>query len=476
MRVFIVAYCFGGATGQTLIGVYKRALRVGHALCARGHDVFFSCTGRENYRDDMTERAEQRMKFLDWPWARSLHEGAEYNRQQTLAALRRAAPDVVVIGEAPLAGSLLEVTLAAAELGVPVVCLDNAYSPYSAAGFCVLHGSMYDGVVLTGPSSFYTSRPPDFLLQVPPYIDSSQDEARAFLEERGLGGRRVITVLAYDESVEALGASLLAKLQRDDVAAVFISHRPDTCRRRLETLPAAVRDRVGVIQPLDDRRHFGLLQESRLVIGKCAFMQVSECLSLRTPIIGFHFQGDFHLNFIPGKCRRFAHMTSDTAADERTVARARRFLDLTPADMRVVHDGRLGAADRTVTFLEELPKTPRTGTTAECAALGLSRELMLKAIAPAYAGSDVEIVAVRMSSLRQSKRQRVFTVLCRYTVDGQPEARRLWFRRFKRRRDLEGELALAFDPEARRTVLHHSVRDRTLIEQDVGEDALPPLK
>ena len=129
-----------------------------------------------------------------------------------------------------------------------------------------------------------------------------------------------------------------------------------------------------------------------------------------------------------------------------------------------------------MTFLEELPKTPRTGTTAECAALGLSRELMLKALAPAHPGSDVQIVAVRMSSLRQSNRQRVFTVLCRYTVDGRTEVRRLWFRRFKRRRDLEGELALACEPEARRTVLHHSVRDRTLIEQDIGEDALPPLK
>jgi hypothetical protein len=257
---------------------------------------------------------------------------------------------------------------------------------------------------------------------------------------------------------------------------VFISHRPDTCRQRLESLPAEVRARVRVIQPLDDRRHFGLLEESRLVIGKCAFMQVSECLSLKTPIIGFYFQGDFHLNFIPRLCRRFAHMTSDTSGDSQTVARARRFLDLTPSDMHAVHSGLLGAADRTASFLEELPQSPRWGTTSECAELGASSELMLKALAPAYSGSVVQIVAVRMSSLRQFDRQRVFTVLCRYTVDGQTQARRLWFRRFKRRHDLEAELARASQPDARRTVLYHSVRERTLLEQDIGEDALPPLK
>jgi hypothetical protein len=475
MRVFIVAYCFGGVIRQTLIGVYKRALRVGHALCDRGHHVSFFCAGRDNYHDAMTERAEQRMTFVDWSWERPLHEGAEDNRRCTLAALREAAPDVVVIGEAPLAGPLLEVTLAAAELGVPVVCLDNAYNSYCVEEFCRRHGPMYDGLVLTGPSSFHSARPPAFLLQVPPYIDSSPEEARAFLEELGMGGRRIMTVLAYDASVEALGASIAARMERDDVGVVFISHRPDICGQRLDALPDSLRERVRVIQPLDDRRHFGLLQESRLVVGKCAFMQVSECLSLQTPIIGFYFQGDFHLDLIPDECRPFSHMTADSTCDDETLERARHFLELTPLEMRAVHDGGLGAADRTVAFLERLPKTTRAGTMSECAGHGLSSGLLHTALSPSNPGSDVRIVDVRMSLLREFKRQVLFAVLCRYTVDGKAEARRLWFRRFKDVDELHSELDRALVPDARRTVLYQSIPDRALLEQDIGEAALPPI-
>jgi hypothetical protein len=475
MKVFIVAYCFGGLGRQSLIGVYKRALRVGHALCDRGHEVAFHCAGRDNYHDAMTERAGQRMEFLDWPWERPIHEGAEHNRQQTLDVLRRAAPHLVLIGEAPLAGPLLEVTLAAAELGLPLVCLDNAYNPDAAEGFCRRHGSIYDGIVLTGPSSFHTRRPPAFLLQVPPYIESSPEEARAFVASLGLGGRRLMTVLAYDVSVEALGASIVAKLGLDDVGAVFITNRPDTCRQRLELLPPAVQARVRVVEPLDDRRHFGVLQESRLAVGKCAFMQVSECLSLRTPIIGFYFHGDFHLDYIPAKSRPFTHMTADPAADDETIDRARHFLRMWPWKMRRVHDGRLGATDRTVAFLEQLPKVPRDGTVAECRVHGLSPDLLQRAIGPSYPGADVRIVDVRMSVLREFRQQLLFTVLCRYTVDGAVKARRLWFRRFRGDEALRAEVDRARQPELDRTVLYTSIPDRVLIEHDIGEAALPSL-
>ena len=472
MRVFIVAYCFGGLTRQTLIGVYKRALRVGHALCDRGHHVTFFCAGREHYHDDMAERAERRMEFVDWPWKRPLHEGADDNRRNTLAALRDAAPDIVLIGEAPLAGALLEVTLAAVELGLRVACLDNAYNPYNCEEFCRRHGPIFDGVILTGPSSFHTARPPGSSCRFR-RISILHLRTRAFLEQLGLGARRIMTVLAYDASVEALGVDL-RKLRIDDVGAVFISHRLESCRRRLEQLPAEMQDRARD-RPLDDRRHFGLLQESRLVVGKCAFMQVSECLSLQTPIIGFYFQGDFHLDYIPDECRPFAHMSSDTTGDEETLDRARQFLALTPWDMRAVHHGRLGAAESTVTFLEQLPQMMRPGTTIECAAHGLSRDLLHTALGPRYPGSDVHVTDVRMSVVRESERQLVFSVLCRCTVDGQAEARRLWLRRFKRVEDLRAEIDRASDPSLKRTVLYQSNRDRTLLEQDIGEAALPAL-
>lgn len=473
MKAFVVAYCFGGAFGQTLIGVYKRALRVAHALCDRGHSVAFYCAGRENYHDEMTASAEARMDFVDWPWRRPLHEGARENRRHTLAALRAASPDVVLIGEAPLAGPLLEVTLAAAELGVPVVCLDNAYGGRAVEEFCRRHGPMYDGLVLTGPRSFQAAAGPPYLLQVPPYIEASEEGARALVAELGLGGRPLVTVLAYDANVEALGLSLLARLDRPDVAALFLTHVPDACAERVGRLPADVRARVRVGRPLADPLHFGILRESRLVVGKCAFMQVTECLTLRTPIVGFHFQGDFHLGLIPEVCRPFAHQTPDAGADDETVARARRFLDLAPDEMLAVHDGGLGAAARTVAFLESLPRAPRTGTLAECAADGIDPEAIGRAIAALEPGAQLS--GLRATRLREPRGQRLDAVLARGRVDGRDVVHRLWLRRFDDDDAFERERAQAEDPAAGRRVLHGSRAGRLLVEADIGEAALPEI-
>lgn len=471
MRALIVAYCFGGAFGQTLIGVYKRGLRVGLALRDRGHDVAFYCAGRENFHDDMTREAERRLRFVDWRLTVPLHEGALANRRETLRALREVAPDVVVIGEAPLAGPLLEVTLGAVEAGLPVVCLDNAYGPAAVAEFVRRHGAMYDGLVLTGPRSFHAEQPPAHLLQVPPYIDADPDAARAFLAEQGLGGGPLLLVLAYDRNVETLGASLFARLGRADLRALFLTHATEDCEARLRALPEALRARLRVAAPRPDRVHFGLVQAARLVVGKCAFMQVSECLSLGTPIVGFWFRGDFHLDYIPAVCRPFAHLTDDPRADDATVAQARRLLDLRREDVLAVHDGELRAADRTVDFLERL--RPRVVSGAECGAAGLGRGALLAALRAAHPRATLELRAARVSALREFSGQRVSSVVCRYRADGAEVARRLWSRRFDDPEALDAELAAANAPAARRRAWHVDRVAGLMIEDDVGEAALP---
>ncbi len=471
MKVFVVAYCFGGAFGQTLIGVYKRALRVAHALCDRGHAVDFYCAGRENYADDMTRSAEQRMRFVDWRWRTPRHEGAQDNRRETLRALRASSPDVVLIGEAPLSGPLLEITLGAAELGQPLACLDNAYGPEAVREFCRRHGPMYDGLVLTGPSAFHARDPPPYLLQVPPYIDPAPDEARAWLTGLGLGTGRLLVVLAYDANVEALGAALFARLEREDVAAIFLTHAPDACRERLLALPENLHARLRVSQPLPDRLHFGLLSEARLVVGKCAFMQVSECLSLGTPIIGFWFRGDFHLDYIPAVCRPFTHLTDDPRADDETLARARALLELCAADMLTVHDGTLDAATRSAACLERL--RPRGVSGAECVALGLGRDALLAALRAAHPRGTLELVAARVSALREYDGQRVSAVVSHYRCDGKARVRRLWLRRFEDDARWQAELDRASAPQDARRVWHAESSTLTLIEDDVGEGLLP---
>src|SRR4051812_9033634 len=192
MKFLFVAYCFGNAQGQALIGVYKRGLRVALALEGRGHTVAFFCPGRENFHDALTAQAEERLEFVDFDFDDPVGAAAEANRQRFRAGLTAIAPDVVVIGEAPLSGPLLEATLSSVELGIPVVVLDNAYQPGLVDLFCRTHAPLLDGLILTGPTSFYAPDPPAYLAQVPPYIEASAGEARTLLAELDLSGERLV--------------------------------------------------------------------------------------------------------------------------------------------------------------------------------------------------------------------------------------------------------------------------------------------
>lgn len=471
MRFLFVTYCFGNAQGQALIGVYKRGLRVALELCRRGHEIAFCCPGRENFRDEMTVRAETLLQFVDLPLDDATGEDDRRASLDGIAALR---PDAVVVGEAPLSGPLLEATWCAVELGIPLVVLDNAYQPALVDLFCQVQGPMVDGIILTGPSSFHAPDGPVYLAQVPPYIEASPLEAAELLNDQlGLTGRRLVTVLAYDRNVEQLGASLLSKLADPDLEAVFLTPDLDGCRRRL-----AERSIAGgswrVIAPAPERLLFGLLQLSRLAIGKCAFMQVTECLALHTPIIGFYFQGDFTLDYIPQVCRPFACSTAAHEADSATVAAARRLLELSGDDMAVVHNGELQATAKAAGFLEVLPRRPRPQTTAECERLGLSPALVERALRRQHPHGRVTIDLLRAARVRLLPGQQVYGLGCHYAVDGERRFARLWARLCESRRAAEAEAARASGTG--RNLLLLAATERLLIEEAVGEAVLPSLE
>ncbi len=477
MKFLFVAYCFGNIQGQALIGVYKRGLRVALELCNRGHEVAFFCTGRDNFHDSLTALAEKRMRLVDFPCVDAAFAGAEKNRAAFVKGIAELDPDVVVIGEAPLAGTMLESTLCAVELGIPVVCLDNAYQAAFVDLFCRYHGSMFDGIVLTGPSSLHLPDPPAYVVQVSPYIEPDAASAWVTLtQELGLSGDKLVVVMAYDRNVERLATSLLSKLDIPGLEALFLSPDIEGVQQRLARLPDAVRARSRVIQPPPEPILFGLLQLARLAVGKCAFMQVTECLSLRTPIIGFYFRGDFSLDHLPQVYRSFAHTTTDPEADAATVAAARRLLRVDPASMAAIHDGQLNATARTAAFLEALPGTPRQDTWTECARLGFSTERVRAALGTLEPSGPPTLEQLRASFLRGMPDQAVFALACRYTAAGTRHFARLWGRAFRSRASAEAELVKAGTPDSRRQVLYFSAVDQLLIEKDLGEAVLPSIE
>lgn len=494
MKIFFVTYCFGRAWGESLIGVYKRGLRIALKLHERGHEIVFFCGGRDNFHDAMTDRAQELFEFVDEPFTFLVTEDGEETRKIGKAGLRDIAPDVVVIGEAPLKGILLEVALCTAELGIPMVCIDNTYAPELVELFWDHQGALFDHIVLSGPSSFFAPSPPDYVAQFPLFIETSPEEAGELVDnELELARDRLITVLAYDETVEGLGIALFAALADPELTGIFITHEPEACHQRLAALPADLVSSIRVLSPVSDPLLFGLLQISRLAIGKCGFMQIAESLSLGTPIITYRPQGGFYLPHIPKICHKFAFSTESPEPSSELVATARRLLALRPEEVPQFHQGGFGAADRVAEHLESLTALPSRDLTAESAALGLTEERLLRPLRALHPEGDLEIVEARLVTLRiLDNNQLGFEAkgrlaLCHYRCDGEPLCERLWIRSFPSSEETEEyvretraaiaeSLRVGAPPfEAERQIYDVDLPFRYVVERYTGDAMLPPL-
>jgi hypothetical protein len=470
VRVLFVTYCFGENAGQTLVGVYKRGLRIALELRDRGHEVLFDCTGRADYRDELTSTAEQRIQFVDLRLGPPASDPLRH-QDSSVRAVAAYEPDLVVVGEAPLAGTLLEATLCAVELGIPVALLDNAYNDRAAEQYLLDHGGMVDGIVLTGPSCTHTKSPPPHLCQVPPFVTPARGEAEELVARLGLHGERLVTVLAYDRKAERLGFSLLERLDAPGADFVFMARRPEECAQRMAGLPPELRGRVRVLGLPPDPLLFGLIELSRLAVVKYGFMQVSECLALHTPVICAYHEGPTWVGLLPPACSPFIHVAKQDEADDRTVAAARKLLSI-PADaMRPIHSGGFGASGGAADFLELLAGQ-RQETWSEAVAK-FPEEQVRAALQATVGRSGFDLLQLRAMRLRSLQGEELYSIVCRCGLNGDERFVRLWGRRFssawgvRRRR-----LATA---RSGRRVLYASPRQRVLIESDAGQASLPPL-
>jgi hypothetical protein len=386
MRIFFAAYCnIKDENPGAVPEVYRRALRIALEMVSRGHEVWMFCLGRQGYQDDLTCEAEGCIHFLDFPLRLYPSPRAELRSRCFRMALRRMQPDLMVVGEAPLDGTLLEFTIAAVKLGIRMVLLDHVCALRKARAFIAVHGSMFDGIVLNGPSSLHMRHPPKYYCPAPPYIEGSPAEAEILLNQCGIRPKHWITVLAYEKKVQQFAATLLPSLAAHDIAAVFLAPAPKECRKLLAATTQFT-ERTIVLPPSNDNLRFGLLQRSGLVIGKCDFTQMSEALALGAPFLGITYEGCFRVRYLPPWMRRFVY-AADVAQSDRETLDAAVHLMLTPhKEMLGVHDGRFGAAAMVADFLERLPAARQKSSTAKslqrylwkCELSGFLEELFAK--------------------------------------------------------------------------------------------------
>lgn len=474
MKLLFVTYCFASHQGQTLIGVYKRGLRLALEMSARGHEVSFYCTGRHAYSDALTSAAEEQLRFVDIPFATSAFDEAEKYRSIFLGAIRNLGPDVIVIGEAPFAGAMLEATLAGVELAVPVVFLDNAYCPFLVDHFLATMGPMADGIILTGPSSHHAPAPPGYLAQVAPFIDSSTSDARAVLASVATPpAMPLVTVLAYDNKVEALGLSLAKSLGPAHI--VFCARDPERCSRRLAGLRLDATTVVTVIAQPPEPTLMGLLELSDLAIVKYGFMQVTECLALRTPTIAVYHEGPEWVDFLPDVAQQFVHVAVKAEADRRTIESARHLLELPAGALAPVHAGASSGVGDAADFLDRFPARPRAAAPQEWTALGLSRDHILAALKALHPGTTIDLRSVRAMRLRSLPELDIIAISCGYS-QGRTEAHaRLWARTYPTEDIARADCQRLVSESPARRILFSSSPDRVLLEANVGEAKLPPV-
>jgi hypothetical protein len=461
--------------GDSLIGVYKRCLRIGLEMARRGHEVTMFCTGRSAYRDATVDRAELTMKFIDFPFGALFCPSVEVRRRYYRKAFRRVDPQLVVVGEVPLAGTLLDSTLCAVGLGVPVVVLDNAYSPMLAQVFQESHGPMLDGIILTGPGTFQMPDPPSYYCAAPPFISGTGHEADSLLDKLGVGAGKLITVLGYERKAETLAASLLAARPEEDWEAIFLTPEPDEARSSLQGLPDGVLRHIRFVKPPEEAVLFSLLARSAMAIGKCGFMQVSESLALGTPFIGIHYRGCFAVEMLTSRAREFIHSTGSQEAEPETLQAFDRFLHLDPEEIRSLHHGGFDGLTQAADFLERLPSDPRAETTQEAAHLGYTRAAISESLTALHPGAGIDVDWVRASRLRNFPQCRIDCVTAGYTSSGRRRQAFLWGRQYAEDCYAEQDLALAQDPLSLRRILFRSEDRLLIIEKDAGESRLPPL-
>ncbi len=429
MRLLFVAYCMvDNENGDSLIGVYKRCLRIGVEMHRRGHEVHILCDQRHRFRDPLAKVAGKIFRFLDLPMG-ALFRSEHVRRRYIRGAIQQRKFDMVVIGECPLGGSLLDVTLAASELEIPLVLLDNAYGPVMAKLFVWRHGNLFDGVILTGPASFHPRKTKPFYCGVPPLVSGDADAAAPLLDELKLRSGNIVTVLGYERKAETLAINLLLE-NNPNCDFLFIVRNPEQTLQRLESLPPELKAKTRVIDPPAESVLFSLLRHSRLAIGKCGFMQVSESLALRTPFLALYYRGCFSRLTLPARARRYVHSTTSTDAEPGTVRAFERLLNADPEDIAKVHDGRFDALERMAQFLEDLPKTRRPGLGRQAERWGYKKAMVAAALTQKHSGKAIEVDWIRCMRMHDMLFGRIDCLAVAYRSEGVPRFTTLCGRRY----------------------------------------------
>jgi hypothetical protein len=283
LRILFVSYL--RAVNDQQIGVLKRCLRLVAALDSR-HEFFVLNFGP---------------LFEDDPLQRSLASRITFRKEPQLSELesflRDIAPQAVVMGECPVRGSLYKVYRAAAALGIPQFAIENYYGRVPSRLIQLKHYHIRRWLMLGEPPRSIAATWGREV--VPPLIPP--------MAAQGLPGREGITVIGYEDDSLAMAWRILERLQVAQQVRVFAPEK------RITQLPAR-HSYIVRSNPTDDEL-FSAMAQSKLVIAKGGFQQISESVWLGTPVVAKKKYGGAHALLLPPSYRPQVRLIDDERAE-----------------------------------------------------------------------------------------------------------------------------------------------------------------
>jgi hypothetical protein len=293
LRALFISYASDGTAGPAMMGVLKRVARVMSALPRRRvacQWLHFGPLGE----DPLVRRLAAR------PGVHTIR--GERPELEVESILFRVLPHVVVLGEGP-GGGMMELTakLATAS-GIPLVCIENYYSPDKPPHFATSSPTVNQWLLLGLPQAAGFGRISSRFVLAPPLV-------------RGAIKRRepapMLAILGYDAAVRAAGLDLLCRLPPEVTACVVAPgervHLTDG-RSRPGRLP------TSIALP-DDVTLASLLAGAQVVVCKSGFQQMAEALSLGTPCVALSATGAVPAPLLDSHLRPYVRYLGSTAAD-----------------------------------------------------------------------------------------------------------------------------------------------------------------
>ena len=265
IRPGIVFFTYTRFVPTAQMGVFKRCIRLMGRL-ADELDIHLVNYGPLP-NDPLFEGIRPRIRVLDPP-------GDDLGPGLT-RMLARIAPRAVVLGEAPLRGSMRISHRAATSLGIWQVCIDNHYGDFVERRFPSEWPSIDRWLLLGLPRMARAVCPNEKIVTVPPLVQV-QRPAEILEPDR-------VCLIAYDRNTLFTATQMLEFLPPSETIDLVAA--PGGKQWLSQIGFDFTRPGLRLLTAPDDAELCGSMARAKFVFGKAGFQQIVESIALGAPIL-----------------------------------------------------------------------------------------------------------------------------------------------------------------------------------------------